>query len=207
MVDQNGEAPFGKPYGETIRAQNTNYYHHTVRLLGFLLVAVTLTPSVGAAQRLTRSTVEKWEVYQSVDPITDDRVIQLDLASDEGTTLEDDPFLLSIWCEEKFSKSVNVKIWWGSDVETLRTDIITRFGSDEPETTEWRKAEVFLVTSSIVMGMKPPSPSDFTVKLLDYDRFVARVETENDGTRTGVWDTTGFDRAIADHLETCGLVE
>ena len=162
-------------------------------------------PAATAAQTEV-TTVGKWEVVRFVDPITDAGIITLKLPSEEGTQPDGQPFILTINCLLDVSAGgpSNVSIEWGGD--NMLPNVTTRFGHDEPGTTRWSVRGVFTFSRS---------SSEFITRLLIYDRFVARAE-RNLGpptstnlllrrTLTGIWDTTGFDEALADDLEICGL--
>ncbi len=133
----------------------------------------------------------KWQVSVDTNPIDDTKTIVLALKADAGEGPYGAPVVLVLRYQ---SKRTEAYISWKAYLGGEDPVVTARWGTDLPEQKTWSKS-----TDSTATFYAPAI--DFIQKLINVDRFVAKVTPYNENPITAIFDARGLRDLVAQYEE------
>lgn len=143
-------------------------------------------------QRGDKDGTGKWKLTTDTNPVDDTKTVVLTIDENSNRGRWDKPVYMVLKCQ---SNVTGMYIKW-NDYLGKRAKVLTRIGTNEPETTEWSLAPGRRITVR-------QEPISFIKRMLEADRLVAQVTPYSEDIVTAVFDTKGLNKAIAPLREAC----
>ncbi len=201
-------APRGAEMFSKILADNNEGHRHP---LGQMLLTVALTIGLAACDPVsdqpTSETVAasdvatpdfgEWSIYTKTDPLTDEKIIAIELASDQAQSTRG--VTLSLYCSKRNAWAVvrwNEFLGGTKSADRELKPVTYRIGDGQPRIEEWP------VLSDRTTSQIDGAP-EFIMNVRDSEKLVLRVEPYQQNPLTAVFDTRGLKAALMANSPEC----
>lgn len=143
----------------------------------------------------TSTMIAGWEVVARDDPMDDSRTVTIAKVAESGVNRMGDSPAMLVRCR---SGRTELFIDWGDYLGNGSAVVTFRVGEDDPEREPWT------ISTDSRASFMPGEVREYVLgKLLNAERFVARVTPYSESPVTAIFALDGFSTAITPVLEAC----
>lgn len=137
----------------------------------------------------------EWVIKDTINPLNDTRRVSLMLSASSGQSRLGRPVVLVLRCQNSKTEAY---VAWGSYISDEGGVVISRIGTDQPETGRWH------VSGDNTATFYPKDAVQFIQRLMKTGQLVVQTTPYNENPIQAVFDLTGLLTAVQPLRAACG---